>query len=57
MTPELKNILEELYLRYDNPDFIEADPISVPHSFDNQLDREISGFLAATIAWGNTVCI
>ena len=57
MTPELKNILEELYLRYDNPDFIEADPISIPHSFDNQLDREISGFLAATIAWGNRKAI
>lgn len=57
MNAELKDTLEELYLRYDNPDFIEADPISIPHSFDTQLDREVSGFLAATIAWGNRKAI
>lgn len=57
MNSELKEMLEELYLRYDNPDFIEADPISIPHSFDSQLDREVSGFLAATIAWGNRKAI
>lgn len=57
MNPELKEILEALYQRYDNPDFIEADPISIPHSFSSQLDREISGFLAATIAWGNRKAI
>lgn len=57
MNHELKEMLEELYLRYDNPDFIEADPISIPHSFDSQLDREVSGFLAATIAWGNRKAI
>lgn len=57
MTPELKETLEALYLRYDTPDFIEADPISIPHSFSSQLDREVSGFLAATIAWGNRKAI
>lgn len=57
MNSELKNLLEELYLRYDNPDFIEADPISIPHSFASQYDREVSGFLAATIAWGNRKAI
>lgn len=57
MNPELKETLEALYLRYDNLDFIEADPISIPHSFSSQLDREVSGFLAATIAWGNRKAI
>ena len=57
LNPKLKDTLEELYLRYDNPDFIEADPISIPHSFSSQLDREVSGFLAATIAWGNRKAI
>lgn len=57
MKPELKELLEELYLRYDNPDFIEADPISIPHSFSSPLDKEVSGFLAATIAWGNRKAI
>lgn len=53
MTPELRELLEELYLRYDNVDFISPDPISIPHSFSSQPDREVSGLLAATIAWGN----
>ncbi len=57
MTPELKDILDELWLRYDTPDFIESDPISIPHSFTSQLDREVSGFLTATIAWGNRKAI
>lgn len=57
MTPELKDLLEELYLRYDSPDFIEPDPISIPHSFSSQEDCEVSGFLAATIAWGNRKAI
>lgn len=50
---ELKELLDELYIRYNNPSFIEADPISIPHMFEKDEDREIAGFLAATIAWGN----
>ena len=50
---EMLELLERLHDRYNNPDFIEADPISVPHSFTSTLDREIAGFMAATIAWGN----
>ncbi len=33
-------------------DFIESDPISIPHKFSKKEDIEIAGFLAATIAWG-----
>ena len=55
--PELKELLEELYLRYDCVDFIEPDPISIPHSFTDPLDKEVSGLLAATIAWGNRKAI
>lgn len=50
---EMYDLLEQLHDRYNNESFIEADPISVPHSFTNPIDREIAGFLAATIAWGN----
>lgn len=50
---ELYDLLEALYDKYDRPDFIEADPVSVPHRFSQREDREIAGFLAATIAWGN----
>ena len=50
---EMRELLERLHDRYNNESFIEADPISVPHSFTSTVDREIAGFLAATIAWGN----
>ena len=50
---ELRELLDELHDKYNNPGFIEADPISVPHSFTDPIDREVAGFMAATIAWGN----
>ncbi len=52
MNQELYNFLEEKYLYYNRPEFISSDPIQVPHQFENKEDIEISGFLAATIAWG-----
>ena len=50
---ELKVFLDEKIKLYNNPSFIETDPISIPHKFTKKQDVEISGFLAATIAWGN----
>ncbi len=50
---ELKEFLDEKVELYNRPSFIESDPISVPHLFSKKGDIEISGFLAATIAWGN----
>jgi uncharacterized protein (TIGR02757 family) len=49
---EMKQFLEEKYLQYNNPSFIEPDPISIPHRFTLLQDREIAGFLTAAIAWG-----
>lgn len=49
---ELLQFLEEKHLQYNNPSFIESDPISIPHSFSTDKDREVSGFLAAAISWG-----
>ena len=49
---ELKQFLDEKYLQYNTPSFIECDPISVPHRFISGLDREVAGFLTAAIAWG-----
>jgi len=49
----LKEFLEEKYHLYNNRNFIDSDPISVPHRFSKKQDIEIAGFLAATIAWGN----
>ena len=50
---ELKEFLDEKVELYNNPNFIESDPIQIPHSFSVKEDIEISGFLASTIAWGN----
>jgi uncharacterized protein (TIGR02757 family) len=49
---EIKAFLEEKFLQYNTPSFIECDPISIPHCFHELHDREISGFLTAAIAWG-----
>lgn len=54
---DVKQLLERLYDKYNNTDFIEQDPISIPHGFSSVQDIEISGFLAATIAWGNRKAI
>ena len=50
---ELYTFLEESYIRYNTPQFIENDPISIPHLFDKKEDIEIAAFITATIAWGN----
>lgn len=50
---ELKQFLDEKADQYNHPDFIENDPIQIPHRFSLKQDIEIAGFLSATIAWGN----
>lgn len=50
---ELKEFLDEKVELYNQPSFIESDPISIPHRYTAKGDIEIAGFLAATIAWGN----
>ncbi|HLF53155.1 TIGR02757 family protein [Flavobacterium sp.] len=50
---ELKSFLDEKVILYNNPNFIESDPIQIPHLFSLKEDIEIAGFLSATIAWGN----
>ncbi|MFT5280439.1 MAG: hypothetical protein ACI9P8_002080, partial [Bacteroidia bacterium] len=48
----LKDFLDSKYDEFCRPEFIESDPISIPHQFSLKQDIEISGFFAATIAWG-----
>ncbi len=50
---ELKEFLDEKAEFYENPAFLESDPIQIPHQFSKKEDIEISAFLTATIAWGN----
>lgn len=49
---EIHELLEQKYLEYCSVGFIESDPISIPHLFDDKKDIEISGLISATIAWG-----
>jgi uncharacterized protein (TIGR02757 family) len=50
---ELKEFLDAKVDQYNNPIFLESDPIQIPHKFNTKEDIEISAFLTATIAWGN----
>lgn len=50
-------MLDENYFKFNRKDFIEKDPVSIPHSFKKKEYREIAGFMAATIAWGNRKAI
>ena len=49
---QLFDFLETYSLKYNRPEFIENDPIQIPHQFTQKEDIEIAGFLAASIAWG-----
>lgn len=50
---EIKSFLDEKVQQYNTSDFIDSDPVQIPHRFTLKEDQEISGFLSATIAWGN----
>jgi len=50
---ELKDFLDHKVIQYNNIEFIDSDPIQIPHRFSRKEDIEISAFLTATIAWGN----
>ena len=50
---EIFEFLNQKAEQYNRVDFIELDPISIPHQFSLKQDIEISAFFASTIAWGN----
>ncbi|AKA36247.1 TIGR02757 family protein [Flagellimonas lutaonensis] len=50
---ELKDFLDAKAEQYEHPQFLESDPLQVPHRYSKKEDIEISAFLTATIAWGN----
>ena len=54
---ELKEFLDYKVDEFNRPDFIELDPISIPHQFSLKEDIEIVAFLTATISWGNRKAI
>lgn len=58
MQPDnLRAFLDQKVLEFEHPDFIAPDPISIPHRYSLRQDIEVTGLLAATIAWGNRKAI
>src|SRR5438552_16985442 len=54
------NLIEFLNTKvdpYNQPFFIEGDPLSIPHLFSKKQDIEIAGFFAAIFSWGNRTTI
>ena len=54
---DLKILLNKKVDFYNQPSFIPADPVCIPHLFTKQQDIEIAGFFAAIFAWGNRTTI
>jgi hypothetical protein len=52
MNQRIKDFLDEKVAQFNRPNFIELDPISIPHRFSKKQDIEIAGFFAAILAWG-----
>lgn len=48
----IQSFLDQKYYSFNQPAFIESDPIQVPALFTTKENIEIAGFLAATLAWG-----
>jgi uncharacterized protein (TIGR02757 family) len=54
---ELKIFLDKKVDEFNQPSFINNDPISIPHLFTKKQDIEIAGFFASIFAWGNRATI
>lgn len=48
----LKEFLDGKVNEYNQPQFIDNDPILIPHLFQYKQDIEVMGFFAAIFAWG-----
>jgi uncharacterized protein (TIGR02757 family) len=57
MIDNLKSFLDSKVAQYNRPQFIENDPVSIPHLFTKKQDIEIMAFWAATLAWGQRITI
>ena len=52
ISQQIQDLLNSKVKEYNRLDFIENDPISIPHQFRKKQDIEIMGFWAAMLAWG-----
>lgn len=48
----LKTSLEALNSRYQGPRALDADPLTIPLSFEDPWDRELTAWIAAHLAYG-----
>ncbi|GAL87052.1 hypothetical protein MYP_4282 [Sporocytophaga myxococcoides] len=53
----LRDFLDEKYQQYNQPGFIENDPVCIPHLFSKKQDIEIMGLWASVLAWGQRTTI
>lgn len=51
--PSIKHLLNKKLEQYNHVDFINSDPISIPHKFNQKQDIEIAAFFTAIFSWGN----
>jgi uncharacterized protein (TIGR02757 family) len=49
---KIRLLLEQKVLEYNNLQFIDNDPISIPHQYSLKQDIEITAFFASILAWG-----
>lgn len=54
---KLKDFLDRKVNEYNQPFFIDNDPVCIPHLFTKRRDIEIAGLFAALFAWGNRTTI
>jgi len=54
---ELKKLLDQNVKKYNKQEFIDKDPISIPHLFHKKQDIEIMAFWTAMLAWGQRITI
>ena len=53
----LEEFLNKKVDEFNQPFFIDTDPVSIPHLFSKKQDIEIAGFFAAIFSWGNRTTI
>lgn len=54
---DLREFLDQKVAEFNRPDFIEFDPISIPHAYKKKQDIEVAGLIAAVLGWGQRVTI
>lgn len=57
ISQELEDFLNQKVEQYNRPNFIDNDPIVIPHQYSKKQDIEITAFWASMLAWGQRITI